>query len=156
MQVDSADQLDVERHHVPVDRLPGDVHGRAEQAAACFANGRKRLGQEVVERGDDRLLPLVFRPLEILVDCLALDRVGAPVLGGAQALDVGPQGVGPLGKDAAEPGGLCLEGGLVHGGEARLVLANCGEHRLQPLDFAVLPRPEDCLDRPLDHPVPLR
>ena len=93
-----------------------------------------------------RLLPGVLRLLQLLVDRFALDRIGAAVLGRAQPVDLGPERVGPLGEDAAEPRVCARSAASSSVGEPRLVLADRGQHRLQPLDFAVLARAEHRLD----------
>ncbi len=123
------------------------------QAPAGFAHRGERFRQQIVERADNRLLPGMLGLLQRLVDDLAFARIGAAVLGRAESLDLGPQGVGLLGQHAAEPHRLRLDPGVVKLREPLLVLANRRQHRLQPLHFPVLPRPEHRLDHPLDHPA---
>ncbi len=139
MQRDSADQLDVVGHHVPFDRLAGDLRRGAHQAAAGLAHGCERLGEEVVECLGDFVLPEVLCLPQFAVDPLALDRIGTGMLLRSEAIDVGTQRVGPIGEDAPELGRLPTQRLLGEALEERLLLADLGEHRLEALDLSILP-----------------
>src|SRR5690606_9176073 len=94
------------------------------------------------------------RLVEPVLDRLPLHRVGAVPLGGEQLVHGGAQLARPLGEDAAEPGGLALDGGIVQPGQPGLVLPDLGEDRLQLPRLARVARPEVGAEDLLDRAVP--
>ena len=50
MEDNAADELAVERHHVPCERVPAHLGGGAKEMSACVLHEREGLGEDVVER----------------------------------------------------------------------------------------------------------
>ena len=83
VQHDAADELRVERHHVPGLRMPADVHDRPAQAAARVLDDGERLDHQVVKRfpfGEPRPEFVRLRLQRVLGQRLHLlfQRVDAP------------------------------------------------------------------------------
>ena len=84
------------------DRLAGDFDGGPHQATARLTHRGERLREEIVERLVDLVLPGHLGLLQLLVERVALDRVGAAVLLDPEPFHFGAQRVGPLGDDRPE------------------------------------------------------
>ena len=64
MEDNAADELDVERNHVPRERMSANLLGCADQVPARVFQQRKRLGQNLIKRRlDGRHLLILVRVL---------------------------------------------------------------------------------------------
>ncbi len=143
MQHDAADELHVVGHHVPFQGVRGDHDLAAKQPARCLPHGRERLGQQIVQRllqlADERLLD----PSQLVAEVRALGRIRTVVFRLLETLDLGVERAGPLRDRLAELDGLRLQLSVTERLQTHFVLVNRIHDRLDPLQLAVEPRPEN-------------
>ena len=151
MQDDPADQLHIVGDHVPLHRVAGDHDLAAEQAARCFPHRRERLGEQIVERVLQLRSEVLLRRAQLVVQIGAFDGIGTVVLRLLQALDFAVPLTGALRDHLAEPRGLCLQLAVRDVLEAHFVLENRIHDRLDTLQLAVEPRPENLGEPPIGH-----
>ena len=125
--------------------------GGADQPAAGLAHGGVGLGQEVVEPGLQLALVLGVQLVEATLQLVALDRVGAAVLGGPDLLQLGFDRAGPLGQPLAELRGLGLQLALAERLEPLFFGVDPVHHRLEALPLAVEASAEDRCHHGFDH-----
>jgi len=159
VELDAAHQLDVVRHHVPLEVAPGDVHRGAEQAARRLAHRGERLGQDLVERVGDRAPQLALHAAaavgacELVVEPLTLGRVGGRPLLLPQLGRRRRQGARPLLEQLAEFRGLAADLVIAHAGKPRLLLVDRVEDGLDPLQVPLVAGAQNGRQYALEHEV---
>ena len=118
------------------------------QASRTVANAS---GKQVVQPGLQLALELGFQLVKPLLQPVALDRVGARVLGGPHLLELLLDRAGTLREALAEALGLGLELGLAECLESLLGGVDLVHHRLEAFALAVESSAEDRGHQGFDH-----
>src|SRR5262249_17300113 len=150
-------ELHVIVHHLPRQLVARHHHFRADETARALPDGGERFRQKLVEDVDD--LPAkralgaapAIAAAQLLVDAVAFDGVARVSFFLFELGDLGLEGVGALPDDAAEFFRLRAQLGLGHGLQARVVLVDLVNDRLDLLPFALVACAEDCVDDSLEH-----
>ena len=160
VELDAAHQLDVVRHHVPLEVTSGHVDRRAHQPSRRLANGGERLGQELVERLGDRAPQLALHaaashraPLSSLSSrsrSVGLRRRALLLL---ELGDAGLELRRALPQDAAELLRLTAQLLFRRARQPLLVRVDRIDDRLEPLLFAFVAGAKERREYALEHAV---
>ena len=112
MELDPAHQLDVVRHHVPGELVPGHLNLGAKQTAANLAHRRERFRKDFVQYLSDLATQIALdaatavRTAQLGIDLLSLDGIRGGSLAFAQIGDARLELIRALSNDAAQLLGL--------------------------------------------------
>ena len=72
---DPADDLDVERNHIPDDRMAHEIESRPHQPPACILHHGERLREKLLQGFGSELVPFFHRIRHVVQEPLARGRV---------------------------------------------------------------------------------
>ena len=134
-----------------VSSCAGDHDLGAQQPAARLAHRGERLGQQLVQRRRHRLLVLLLQLVELVLELLALDRIGTVVLGAPDLVALLPHRAHHLLDPGPEPGRLRLDVVVRELPQPRFVRVDLLHEGTELLHFAIVATADERAHQLLQH-----